>query len=234
MSLEEQIADSIAEGKKVYDLVVGKFGEWDKIVKAKMESLNYNNIKTYTVKNYNELYKIARTTSVGGVLKIKASEDLKITKALDMAGGFHLDMAKKKLSFSLRDDANGAVAMGTNYYGNLLFTVTSATIEVANNVNSDTGSTYHTPFRAWLGKLRLILYSSTIELNTGFLITHHSAGVSELHLKGCIIKKGENFDDGKLVRASGRKLIVYRYSVTLEDDLEWEDIVDNMDFIEFR
>ena len=39
MSLEEQIADSIAEGKKVYDLVVGKFGEWDNSVKNQIKKL---------------------------------------------------------------------------------------------------------------------------------------------------------------------------------------------------
>jgi len=39
MSLEEQIAGSIAEGKKVYDLVVGKFGEWDNSVKNQIKKL---------------------------------------------------------------------------------------------------------------------------------------------------------------------------------------------------
>jgi len=52
MSLEEQIAGSIAEGKKVYDLVVGKFGEWDNSVKNQIKKL-----EDWRSKFENKMYK---------------------------------------------------------------------------------------------------------------------------------------------------------------------------------
>ena len=67
MSLEEQIAGSIAEGKKVYDLVVGKFSEWDNSVKNQIKSLEdwrggFENkmYKTYDI--YKEFKKVRIST----------------------------------------------------------------------------------------------------------------------------------------------------------------------------
>ena len=194
---------------------------------------SYNSQKSRDISKWDELAVIAKSSSIGGLFRVKAQSDLVLSESLFFSGGSCIDLNGNTLSFKKKSDTTGAYSIGTHIYGNAVLYMNNGKIIVANNLSSD-GDSYYTPFRSWIGHLRIVLSDMEIELNTGYLVTQHSTGVSELHLKGCVIKKGTNFQNGGLVRASGRQLIVYQKNVTLEDGLTWSDIVDDINLIEFR
>jgi len=160
-------------------------------------------------------------TPYGSLLNVLFLNDITFSGLLTKSVTLDLNLQGNKLYFD-------GSCFNSSYEG--LMTLFFSNCEIT---KSSSHSPFDSPILCSRSPLFLRFLSVSFKLGDGSYIFSDNLSNLYLTLYDVRISKALDYDGGLLINTGGRKVDVILYSVILEDDLQWSDIVDNINNINF-